>query len=165
MIKHLGIMGWLKGPQTPEPKPLSDPRMERDRTFAKVAQIFLQLSSVLPLVLFLDDLQWADPLSLALINYLARKCRDSRLLIIGAYRLEEIVPTKEGLHPLQETIFSMNREDLSTMMELNPLTRNDLPELLTSICHSSLGEEFVEKLYMETEGNPLFTVETLARAT
>jgi tetratricopeptide (TPR) repeat protein len=110
----------------------------------------------------LDDLQWADSLSLALINYLARKYRNSRLLIIGAYRIEEVVPTTEGsLHPLQETMFSMNRDGLSTMIELDRLTRNDLPELLTSIFHSSIGEEFVEKLYIETEGNPLFTLETL----
>ena len=58
-------------------------------------------------------------------------------------------------------MFAMSREDLLIKMELDPLKRNDFPELLRSIFRSSMGEEFVEKLYEETEGNPLFALETL----
>lgn len=166
MTKHLGITGWLKDPEfTRESKArelFSTPKIQRDRTFEAVARVFLQLSVKEPLILFLDDLHWADHLSLALLHYLSRKCRNSRLLIIGTYRLEEIIPTKEErLHPLQETIYSMNHEDLLIKMELNRLKRNDFPELLKSIFRSSIEEEFGEKLYAETEGNPLFVLETL----
>jgi predicted ATPase len=166
MTKHLGITGWLKDPEfTRESKArelFSTPKIQRDRTFEAVARVFLQLSVKEPLILFLDDLHWADHLSLALLHYLSRKCRNSRLLIIGTYRLEEIIPTKEErLHPLQETIYSMSHEDLLIKMELNRLKRDDFPELLKSIFRSSIEEEFVEKLYAETEGNPLFVLETL----
>jgi len=166
MTKELGITGWLRGPkfiQEPKARELfSTPQIERDRTFEAVARVLLQLSAKEPLVLFLDDLQWADHLSLALLHYLSRKCRNSRLLIIGTYRPEEIVPTKEErLHPLEETIFSMSREDLLTKMDLNRLKRDDFPEFLRSIFRSSINEEFLEKLYEETEGNPLFALETL----
>jgi predicted ATPase len=58
-------------------------------------------------------------------------------------------------------MFSMGREDLLIKMELNPLTRVDFPELIKSVFHSSIDEKFVEKLYEETEGNPLFALETL----
>ena len=164
--KELGITGWLRGPEfARESKArelFSTPKIERDRTFEAVARVFLQLSASEPLILFLDDLHWADHLSLALLHYLSRKCRNSRLLIIGTYRLEEIIPTKEErLHPLEETMFSMSREDLLIKMELNRLKRNDFPELLGSIFRSSIEEEFVEKLYEETQGNPLFALETL----
>jgi tetratricopeptide (TPR) repeat protein len=166
MTNQLGITGWLKGPQlSREPKarePFLTPEIERDRTFEVVAEVLLQLSTEEPLILFLDDLHWADHLSLALLHYLSRKCKNSRLLIIGTYRTEELVrTTDERLHPLEETMFSMSREDLLTKMELNRLKRNDFPELLRSIFRSSFDEEFVEKLYRETEGNPLFALETL----
>ena len=167
MTKHLGIIGWLKGPEfAREPKARElflTPEIERDRTFEAVARVLLQLSAQEPLILFLDDLHWADHLSLALLHYLSRKCRNSRLLVIGTYRPEEIIPTGEKrLHPLEETIFSMSREDLLIKMELSRLKRNDFPELMRSIFRSLIDNEFVEKLYDETEGNPLFAIETLS---
>jgi len=166
MKKQLGITGWLKGPEfARESKArelFSTPEIERDRTFEAATRVLLQLSAQEPLVLFLDDLQWADHLSLALLHYLARKCRNSRLLIIGAYRPEELIRTKEErLHPLEQTMFSMSREDLLVKMELDRLKRDDFPEFLRSIFRSSIDEEFAEKLYKETEGNPLFALETL----
>ena len=166
MTKQLGITGWLKGPEfAREPKARElfvTPEIERDRTFEAVARVLLQLAAQEPLILFLDDLQWADHLSLALLHYLSRKCRNSRLLVIGTYRPEEIIPTEEKrLHPLEETIFSMSREDLLIKMELGRLKRNDFPELLRSIFRSLIDNEFVEKLHDETEGNPLFALETL----
>jgi tetratricopeptide (TPR) repeat protein len=145
--KQLGIVGWLKGSTFAHgEKPaefLSTPAIERDRTFETVVH-------------------WADHLSLALLHYLSRKCRDSHLLIVGTYRPEELIQTtEERHHPLEETMFSMGREDLLIKMELNPLTRVDFPELIKSVFHSSIDEKFVEKLYEETEGNPLFALETL----
>ncbi|MGB8779977.1 MAG: tetratricopeptide repeat protein [Candidatus Bathyarchaeia archaeon] len=166
VTKQLGITGWLRGSEiTREAKAselFSTPEIERDRTFEAVARVLLQLSNQEPLILFLDDLQWADHLSLAILHYLARKCRNSRLLIIGTYRPEDLVHTKEEkLHPLEEIMFSMSREDLLVKMELKCLRRNDFPDFLRSIFHSSLDDEFVEKLYEETEGNPFFALETL----
>jgi len=166
MKKQMGITGWLKGPEfVKESKAhelFSTPEIERDRTFEAVARVLLQLSDQEPLILFLDDLQWADHLSLALLHYLARKCKNSRLFIIGAYRPEELIRTKEErLHPLEQTMFSMSREELLIKMELHRLKRDDFPEFLRSIFRSSIDEEFVEKLYKETEGNPLFALETL----
>jgi tetratricopeptide (TPR) repeat protein len=169
--KHLGIMGWLRGPERAQEESasvseslvfLTTPEIERDRTFEAVARVLLQLSAENLTILFLDDLHWADHLSLALLHYLARKCRDSHLLIIGTYRPEELIQTSAGRHhPLEETMFSMSREDLLTKLELNPLKRKDFPELLRSVFNSVIDEKFVEKLYEETEGNPLFALETL----
>ncbi len=163
---RLGITGWLRGPETAresrELESFLTPEVARDRTFEATATAFLRLSRDRPVILFLDDLHWADQLSLALIHYVARRCRRARLLIIGTYRSEELVRSKEGeLHPLEETMFSMTREDLLTKIELNRLKRDDFPELLRSVFHTSFDEGFVGRLYEETEGNPLFTLETL----
>jgi predicted ATPase len=164
--KQLRGTGWFEDSgfaQKPKKhEPYLTPEIERDRTFEAAARVLLQLSAQEPLILFLDDLHWADPLSLALLHYLSRKCRDSRLLIIGTYRLEELAHTEGGRpHPLEETMFSMSREDLLTKMELTRLKRNVFPELLKSIFRSSLNEGFEEKLFEETEGNPLFAIEIL----
>jgi predicted ATPase len=109
MTKHLGITGWLRGPEvfreSDTRELLSTPGIERDRTFEATATALLRLSSDKPVILFLDDLHWADHLSLALIHYVTRRCRNSHLLILGTYRSEELVRTEEGkLHPLEETI-------------------------------------------------------------
>src|SRR3990170_8229958 len=164
--KQLRTTGWFEDSEfAQEPKkhePYLTPQIERDRTFEAAARVLLQLSAQEPLILFLDDLHWADPLSLALLHYLSRECRNSRLLIIGTYRLEELAHAEgERPHPLEETMFSMSREDLLTEMELTRLRRNDFPELLKSIFRSSLNEKFEEKLFEETEGNPLFAIEIL----
>jgi len=165
VTQRLGITGWLRGPESPpEPMALEAFRreIERDRTFEAVARVLLQLSAQEPLILFLDDIHWADHLSLALLHYISKKCRSSRLLVIGTFRPEEIIPTEEKrLHPLEETMFSMSREDLLIKMELSRLKRSDFPELVRSIFRSLIDNEFVKKLYDETEGNPLFAIETL----
>ncbi len=166
VTKYLKITGWLSGRELAlESKPrgfFSTPEIERDRTFEAAARVLLQLSVQETLIVFLDDLHWADPLSLALLHYLSKKCRNARLLIIGTYRSEELIHTKvEKLHPLEETMISMSREDLLTKIELHRLKRDDFPELLRSIFRSSLTDEFEERFFEETEGNPLFAIEML----
>ncbi len=166
ILRQLRTTGWFEDSEyAQEPKklePYLTPQIERDRTFEAAARVLLELSAQEPLILFLDDLHWADPLSLALLHYLSRECRNSGLLIIGTYRLEELAHTKEaGPHPLEETMSSMSREDLLTKVELTRLKRNDFPELLKSIFRSSLNEEFEKKLFEETEGNPFFAIEML----
>lgn len=150
--RQLGIAGWLRGPairhKAEQVEFLSTPEIERDRTFEAAARALLQLSDQEPTVLFLDDLHWADRLSLALLNYLSRKCRNSHLLIIGTYRPEELIQTtEEKHHPLAETMFSMSREDLLTKLELDRIKRGDFPNLITSVFDSLIDEEFVERLY------------------
>ena len=166
VTEQLGITGWLKGPQL-RTKELgfrdlvSTSQITKDRTFDAVADTFLLLTSKEPLILFIDDLQWADQLSLAMLHYLAKKCRNTRLLILGTYRSEDIVPVDGRPHPLKDTLFNLSREDLLTRIELDRLTQNELPTLLDSIFNTNFGQEFVDRLYSETDGNPLFALETL----
>lgn len=166
MMKNLAITEWL-----PDARPTHEsqvyeffatPEINRDRTFEVVARVILQLAAQAPLILFLEDLHWADHLSLALLHYLSRKSKNSRLLIIGTYRPEELIPTQaEQLHSLEKTMSSMSLEGLLSKMELKRLKREDFHQLLGSIFRSSITETFEEELYQETEGNPLFIIETL----
>ena len=164
--KWLRATGWLKdsevSSESKKRELFSTPRIDKDRTFQAVAEFFLYLSKRKPVVLFMDDLHLADQLSLSLLHYLSRKCRNSRLLIIGTYRPEELICDEEKkLHPLEETIFSMSREDLLFKSELSCLKRDDFPDLLKSIFGSPLNKEYEERLYEESGGNPLFVIEMI----
>jgi len=164
--KQLSATGWLEDSEvmgeSKNRELFSTPRIDKDRTFEAVARFFLHLSKQNPVILFIDDLHWADQLSLTLLHYLSRKCKNSQLLILGTYRPEELICNEEKrLHPLEETIFSMSREDLLFKMELNCLKRNDFPDLLRPIFGFSLDKEYEEMLYEESGGNPLFAIETI----
>ena len=166
VTEQLGITGWLRGPQLRSKELgfrdlVSTSQITKDRTFDAVADTFLLLTSKEPLILFIDDLQWADQLSLAMLHYLAKKCRNTRLLILGTYRPEDIVPVDGKPHPLEDTLFNLSREGLLTKIELNRLTQNELPTLLDSVFNTDFGKKFVDRLYSETDGNPLFALETL----
>lgn len=161
----LGLTGWLRGPENilkSEARDFSfSPAMEKERTFDAVAKIIIDLTRKEPHIIFLDDLQWADHLSLAMIHYLVKKCSDSRLFIIGTYRTEDVSQGVEGTHPLMETIFSLSRDGFYNKIDLNRLDVKILPDLLNSIFNTSFDNEFIELVYRETEGNPLFVIETL----
>ena len=135
---------------------------ERLRVFEHVLNIVTNLAKEKSLLLFFDDLQWADPSSLQLLHYLSRNTRDYPVLLCGAYRPEELVPTSLGKpHPLKETISLMNREELITDISLNRLKQEDIVDLVKGIFAHSFNPEFTKRLHQETEGNPFFTEELL----
>jgi len=93
--KHLRTTEWLKDSEATgelrKRELFSTPKIDKDRTFQAVAEFFLYLSKQEPIILFMDDLHLADQLSLSLLHYLSRKCRNSRLLIIGTSLLFMVI--------------------------------------------------------------------------
>lgn len=116
-----------------------------------------------PLMLFMDDLQWADPSTLALMHYLSRNTRNSRIFIVGNYRTEDVLETQEGrAHPLTDTIQLMNREGLMERMELRKLGRAAVAAIVKeNLGEMERGDEFGEFIWNETQGNPLFVLEVI----
>ena len=117
-----------------------------------------------PLVIFLDDLQWADLASLKLLQLLMKD--SGHLLVIGAYRDNEVSST----HP-----FTMTVEDLLktgaviNTVTLKPLTENDLNQLVadTLNCDRTLNYDpnnaqiLTELIFQKTKGNPFFATQFL----
>ncbi|MCK5547561.1 MAG: hypothetical protein KAI64_00995, partial [Thermoplasmata archaeon] len=116
-----------------------------------------------PLVLFVDDLQWADPTTLSLLHYLARNISTDRILILGTYRPEDIKLEVDGKpHYLVTAMQNMSREHLFENLELK---RFDLT-VTGNLVESALGPNsfevaFFERVYKETEGTPFFVLEVL----
>lgn len=107
-----------------------------------------------PLVLFIDDLQWADLPSLQLLSALVRSQRSLHLLLIGAYRDNEVSTT----HPL--AILLQDAAQSGTVLDdvtLPPLTHADVAELLRDTFQHEAAVEALAQLCMaKTQGNPFF---------
>jgi len=107
-----------------------------------------------PLVLFLDDLQWADSASLQLVKLLMND--HSYLLLIGAYRDSEVSPT----HPFSLTIDDLKKTNkIIHTTTLAPLVFEHINNLVADAlhCSSELAKPLSELIYRKTKGNPFFT--------
>lgn len=129
--------------------------------FNLLFQSFIQLFTAPehPLVIFLDDLQWADAASLTLLKLLLSETR-GYLLVLGAYRDNEVFPA----HPLMLTLKAIRRTQarISTLT-LSPLNLADLNDWVADTLHCSpvLARPFSELVHQKTGGNPFFTLQFL----
>jgi predicted ATPase len=133
----------------------SDPEGERVRLFEGLIQFFVKISHEVPLVLFLDDLQWAP--SIGLVHHLARSIGDQRVLTLAAYRDDEL---KEN-PALWEMVLAMNRERLFHSLPLKPLEKGDVGQLISRTLEETIAPQLVEVVFRKTEGNPFFVEEVL----
>lgn len=137
-----------------------DPKARRDLLFENVSMGLIRQTKKTPTILCIEDLQWADPSTLALMHYVGRNTKNSGLLILGTYRPEDVVVTDGKGHPLINTIQLMDREDLHKKMELQRLPREILDEFLSSLLGKvDFSDEFKNRIHNETEGNPLFVIQ------
>lgn len=134
------------------------PNEERLRLFDNMARLVQRLAMPHGLVVFVDDLHWADQGSLSLLHYLARNLRSDRLLLLGAYREVELDRT----HPLAQALVEWNRERLVARIGLGRLSREETRDMLAALFRQeSISEEFAGAMYRETEGNPFFVEEVV----
>ncbi len=159
------VTNWLKGPsQTEEAgKPRSiSAQAWKDQTFASVANTLTAISSRKPVILLIEDVHWSDSASLALIHYIARAISTERILLIGTFRSEQLTPDTEGRpHPLVETLRLMRRDNLFKEIKLVGLSHVGVSELAKNMLEGEVQEEFSQRLAKESQGNPLFVVESL----
>jgi class 3 adenylate cyclase len=148
-------------PDIPEAQPL-EAEAERLRLYESVSTFIRNASSANPIVLFLDDIHWADKPSLLLMRYLARAIAGQRVLILGAYRDVELDRT----HPLSEVMATLRRETPYQRVLLRGLAEEDVLGLIetqdTSEELSAGRRALAAALYTETEGNPFFIREVLS---
>ena len=153
--------------QQPPVNPL-EPSAAQNRfnlIFSKFIRVFANFES--PLVIFLDDLQWADLASLKFIQRLMGDRDLDSLLLIGAYRDNEVSPAhplilkleeiEQNIRGLDNTAVALNYISLST---LNRLTLNSMIADTLS-CSEALAFPLTELIWQKTQGNPFFTIELL----
>ncbi|MEG4987000.1 AAA family ATPase [Microcoleus sp. BR0-C5] len=126
--------------------------------FNLVMQKFVQVftSKEHPLVMFLDDLQWADSASLNLLQLLMMET--GYLLVLGAYRNNEVSP----VHPFILTVDDIVKTGATVnTITLQPLSEADMNLLVadTLNCESSLAKPLTKLVYQKTQGNPFFATQ------
>ena len=123
--------------------------------FTKFIQIFA--TSAHPLVIFIDDLQWADSASLKLLQLLLTTADTTHLLVIGAYRDHEVGP----IHPLMLTLTEIQQNASLPVNQINlaPLDRQSLNHLIadTLSCPPELAMPLTAQVFQKTQGNPFFS--------
>lgn len=135
--------------------------------FAHYTEMLHYLAAQRPLLLLLDDLQWADTASISLLFHLARQLSRQKILIIGAYRRSDLALAPSGStpqHPLPPVVNELSRLLGAIQLHLDetsPAEGRLLVDALLDREPNRLDDAFRAALYRHTDGHPLFTVELL----
>jgi len=149
----------IVGKQSPTPALSGSAAQNRfNLLFQKFIAVFTTKEN--PLVIFLDDLQWADSASLNLMKVLMGDRERGYLLLLGAYRDNEVFPA----HPLMLSLAEVEQEQAAlATITLQPLAFNHINQLVaeTLSCNEELAQPLTELVYQKTQGNPFFTTQFL----
>jgi predicted ATPase/DNA-binding SARP family transcriptional activator len=159
------VLNQLRGWVEREKVAYSD--LEQSAVLAQVTNVLLALASHHPLLLTLDDLQWADSGSISLLFHLGSRLADAgaRITIVGAYRPEEVALERDGApHPLDQVLSEFQRYSGDVSMDLTRTIDDEGRRFVDAYLDTEpnrLGEAFRDQLAQHTGGHPLFTVELL----
>lgn len=120
----------------------------------------IAVSSSRPIVILMDDMQWADSESLDLIRAFVSDTSISPILFVGCYREEEV----QGKHPLLNTLGDLSLSGVSTWnISTENLMKEDVNELLADTFHLSprITAPLAEEIYRKSRGNALFVQQLL----
>ena len=129
------------------------PEARRARLFRAIGQLLEALAAGRQLVMMVDDLQWADDASAQFLHFLARQAAARPLLLVCAYRDEEL----ESDERLSMLVASLRREAHTRHMPLSRLQLADTRALLRDVG----DDELAARLQRETDGNPFFLTSML----
>ncbi|MEG4330324.1 AAA family ATPase, partial [Microcoleus sp. herbarium5] len=144
-------------PEVPELAPVES-QNRFNRVFKEFIRVFAQKEH--PLVIFLDDLQWADSATLKLTQILITDPDQEYLLLIGAYRDNEVSPT----HPLIQTVEEIEKTGtIVNNIVLQPLDLANVTELVTETLNTCKEKvtNLAELIWNKTGGNPFFLTQLL----
>ncbi|HEY0786240.1 MAG TPA: AAA family ATPase, partial [Acidobacteriaceae bacterium] len=141
--------------QVSYPSSLS-PEQEQLRLWEAVKELLILISESTPLLIALDDLQWADSSSCELLAYLARRTHGYPIVIVCTCRDMELPQD----HPLRPLLTDLRRENAIESLPLEPLSPDQIASLVTQV--TQVSEPMVQRISTRAAGNPFFA-EELAR--
>jgi len=159
VIEVIPEMELLTGPQPPVPSlPPEQERNRFNRAFTKLTQAFAPRDELL--CVFMDDLQWVDETSLALLAHILADPETRNTLFIGAYRDKEV----DAGHPLDTALSELKRSGADVeVVDLNELKEPDIRQMVCDTFDISQDEahQLAQVLHRTSEGNPLFLMQFL----
>jgi PAS domain S-box-containing protein len=145
-----------------EPPPIPEvPPQDAQRRFQRVFRQFIGIFArpEHPLALFLDDLQWLDSATLDLVEDLLSRSDLRNLLLIGAFRDNEVT----AAHPLMRKLEAIRETGRVQDIKLGPLTSEDLENLIADSfhCDAERANPLAGLVHAKTDGNPFFAIQFL----
>ncbi len=135
---------------------------ERGEAQRRLFDAFLELISRLgdegPVVLWIEDIHWADRSTRSFLRFLAASLVEERVLVVFTYRADEL----HRRHPLRPLIAELERTPRARRIELARFDRGEVADQLADILGEIPVADVVERLYGRSNGNPLFTEELVA---
>ena len=148
------------GEQPPVPKlPPQDEQRRFQLVFRRFISVFARPEH--PLALFLDDLQWLDAATLDLLEDLLTQPDVQHLMVIGAYRDNEV----DSAHPLLRKLQAIRQAGARVQdIVLAPLTHQDLGQLLADAlhCEHERVSPLAQLIHKKTAGNPFFSIQFIS---
>jgi DNA-binding CsgD family transcriptional regulator len=126
--------------------------------FESMLNTIAGVSAQTPLLLVVEDLQWADSSSTELVDYLTRNLGDSRVMVIGTYRVEEF--GRE--HPLTAWLGEFGRHNRVLRLPLAGLSRVEIAALIAERTGSQADPAVLDSIFNRSQGNPFYTEELIA---
>lgn len=133
------------------------PEQRRFLLFEAVVRVLVRAAALRPVVLLIEDLQWAGHESLHLLEHVAFDVADHPLLVLATIRDEN----RDPLHPLERTLPNLRRHPSSDEIALSELSRADVASLLEQTIGRPAPADLTSELYARTEGVPLFLREAI----
>ena len=166
-LEGLGA-GWIADlsylfPELRQPEwPLPSEPIEALRLFDAMTELVKSLAARRPLVLVLEDLHWADEMSVRLFAFLGRRLGGRRILLVGTAREEEL----DRASPVRRMLAELSQEERLVRLALDPLSREHTRVLVRSLAGESHADEssltrLEDRVWALSEGNPFVIVESL----
>jgi DNA-binding CsgD family transcriptional regulator/tetratricopeptide (TPR) repeat protein len=124
----------------------------RFASYDSIVQLLVDAAALRPMLVVLDDLQWADTPSMLLVQLLAGSLPQSRLTVVGTYRDRELAAD----HPLRMQLADFIRRGETAQLQLGGLANGDVRLLVRGLTGFQPARDVVERLQAQTGGNPFF---------
>jgi DNA-binding CsgD family transcriptional regulator/tetratricopeptide (TPR) repeat protein len=130
------------------------------RLFEQLLGALSELAAETPVLLAIEDLQWADRSTRDFVGFLVRSARRERIALVATYRSDEV----GRRHPLRPFVLELERSGGARRLDLRPFDRRELARQLEGIAGAAAEPALVDRLLERSDGNPFFAEELLAAA-
>ena len=149
----------LADPAAP-PTGADDPAQAKLRLYEAFLTFFTAMADDAGSLIVIEDLHWADASTRELLDYLARRIRGSKIMILGTYRRDEM----HRKHPLAPVLQAWRRTGLAEIVDIHPLSPASVERMIAAIFDREVTPDFRDLLFQRSEGNPFVLEEMLKEA-
>jgi DNA-binding SARP family transcriptional activator len=161
----LGELSYLFPELRPREWPLPPEPIEALRLFDALTELVKSLASIQPVALVLEDLHWADEMSVRLFSFLGRRLEEHRILLVGSVREEEL----DASSPVSRMLAELAQEQRLVRLTLAPLSQEHTRVLVHRLAEGTSADEssltrLGDRIWTLSEGNPFVIVESVREA-